>query len=496
MARYGLQLHRVFIFCLSYCAHVWGGQLAAKYRRNQVISTVKLYEVGIGIIGVISFLTASLPLSLFTLACLGIHSALYGPSKFAALPVLVDKEHLMSANAYMNGGTFLFILAGTIMGSAFAPLAIGGIIISALIMISSIAGYFISRAITDIPAQEPDLRLSFNLPQQTWKTITALFEKDKSIVLSVMGIGWFYFLGGTFLSQMPNFVHSTLEAQPIILTLFLVLFSVGIAAGGFLNTHFLKGRIEATYVPLSLLLITAFTLDLQQASHYADAKNAGFFIFFESLANWRIAFDFFLISVAGGLFVVPLNAMVQHKASDADRPGIMAANAIVNAAFVVLSVIVTSCCIMAGFSIPDIFLIISILNAIVFVYSCRLLPGYLLKAALQGAFKFIYRVEVKGLENMPPAGQPAVIVANHVSLLDPPLLAAFLPGKPMFAVNTQVAEWWWVKPFLKLIDAFPLDPTNTLSVKALIKEVKTNKKKYRDFSGRPPHRNRDPNEDL
>lgn len=453
-----------------------GGQLAAKYPRNRVISAIKLAEIAIGAVGVGAFLTASLPLSLTVLGLLGVHSALYGPSKFAAMPILVKPYELMTANAYMNGGTFLFILGGTIVGSLLAPLSWGGVTISALIMASSVSGYIVSRRIPDITATDPAITLRANLPLETWKTVSGLLSQKRDIVLSVLGCGWFYFLGGTFLSQMPNFVHDTLQAKPIILTLFLVLFSVGIAAGGFINTRLLKGRIEAVYVPLSLFLVTLFTLDLQAASQHAQAQNAGLFAFFSHMANWRIAADFFLIAVAGGLFVVPLNAIIQHRSSDEDRPNVMAANAIINALFVVLSVLATTALLMAGFSIPAIFLALGLVNIAVAVYACRLLPGYLLKALLQGAFKLLYRVEVRGLENMPPVGQPAVIVANHVSLLDPPLLAAFLPGKPMFAVNTQVANWWWVKPFLTLVDAFPLDPLNPLSMKALIREVKANKK--------------------
>jgi len=93
------------------------------------------------------------------------------------------------------------------------------------------------------------------------------------------------------------------------------------------------------------------------------------------------------------------------------------------------------------------------------------------KLLLRGILRLLYKVEVRGLENVAKAGKRAVIVGNHVSLLDPPLLAAFLPGRPMFAVNTHVAQWWWLRPFLKLVDAFPLDPTNPFSMKTLIRKV-------------------------
>ncbi len=452
-----------------------GGQLAAKFPRNKVINAIKIAEIGIGAVGTAAFITASTPLSLTVLFLLGLHSALYGPSKFASIPLLVPPSELVMGNALMNGGTFLCILAGMILGSALTTIAYGAEIISAFMIVASIGGYIASRKIPYLPASTPNAKLNYNFALETWQTLYDAFTQKREIMLCIVGIGWFYFLGGTFLSQMPNFVHDTLQAQAIVLSLLLVVFSVGIAAGGTINAVLLKGRIEATYVPISLFLITLFTLDLQHASRGIEGTYATLSSFLSAGQNWRVIIDMLLIALCGGLFNVPLNAMIQHRVKDEDRPRVMAGSAIVNALFVVTSVLITTVLLATGFSIPDIFLSLAIANFVIAVYACKLLPGYLMKAILQGAFKLLYRVEVRGMENMPSAGTPAVIVANHVSLLDPPLLAAFLPGKPMFAVNTHVANWWWVKPFLSLVNAFPLDPLNPLSMKALIKEVKNDK---------------------
>lgn len=452
-----------------------GGQLAAKFPRNKVISTIKLFEIAIGAVGAAAFMLASTPLALAVLFLLGLHSALYGPSKFASIPLLVPARELVTGNALMNGGTFLFILAGMIMGSALAPADFGAAIIGVVILAASVGGYAVSRRIPFMEPATPEARINYNFAVETWQTLRDAFTQRRDIRLCVLGIGWFYFLGGTFLSQMPNYVHDTLEGEPVILTLLLVIFSVGIAAGGLLNAYLLKGRIEATYVPISLVLITLFTWDLSYVSRDMVVPSADLASFLSHAENWCVLIDLLVIAVCGGMFNVPLNAIIQHRTRDEDRPRVMAGSAIVNALFVVLSVIATTILLSVNFSIPDIFMALAILNIAVAVLACRLLPGYLLKTILQAVFKLLYRVEVKGMENMPAHGTPAVIVSNHVSLLDPPLLAAFLPGKPMFAVNTQVANWWWVKPFLTLVDAFPLDPTNPLSMKALIKEVKNDK---------------------
>lgn len=177
-----------------------------------------------------------------------------------------------------------------------------------------------------------------------------------------------------------------------------------------------------------------------------------------------------MISVCSGMFVVPLNTLVQYLTKKEERSRILAGNAIINAVFMVMSSVISAVMIALDFSIIQIFLAFSLSNALVAIYICKILPDYLFKSVLQAISIFLYNVEVRS-ENVEKAGKRVVIVGNHVSLLDPPLLAAFLPGRPMFAVNTQVANWWWVKPFLKLVDAFPIDPTNPFALKNLIRKV-------------------------
>lgn len=266
------------------------------------------------------------------------------------------------------------------------------------------------------------------------------------------------------MAQLPNFVHDTLGAREYALTILLVIFSVGIAIGGLLNNRLLRGRIEATYVPLAILGITAFSIDL----FFASAGTPGHLPI-------RVAFDIAMIAICGGLFVVPLNAMIQHLTPPDHRARLMAGSAISNALFVVVSSLLSVVLITAGFEVSELFLAFALINSLAAIYICRLIPDYLFKSVLQALFKIVYKVEVHGLENYAKAGKRAVIVGNHVSLLDPPLLAAFLPGRPMFAVNSFVANWVWVKPFLKLVDAFPLDPTNPFSLKGLIRKVEEDK---------------------
>jgi acyl-[acyl-carrier-protein]-phospholipid O-acyltransferase/long-chain-fatty-acid--[acyl-carrier-protein] ligase len=452
-----------------------GGQLADKFPKEKVIRLIKLAEVGIAILGAVSLFSGSIVLSFINLFALGAQSAFFGPCKYSILPEKIDRDELIGGNALLNTGTFLAILIGTIVGTTVMALDHGEIPIGILMILTAVAGYISSFYIPKGVAASPDLKINPNLATETYGVMRYTFSQGREIVLSLLGKGWFFCIGSLFISQFPNYVKGTLHAEETILTLFTVLFSIGIGVGGLLNNRLLHGAVSAVFVPLAALGITASSLDLYAATSHVVLNEDGSLMnlgqFISHPSHWRILMDVCLISAFGGLFVVPLAAILQDKTPESTRAQVMAGSSITDSLFMVGCAVIASLLIAAGWQVKDLFLAFALANMVVAVYICRLLPDYLFKTVLQFLFKILYRVEVRGLENVEKAGKRAVIVGNHVSLLDPPLLAAFMPGKPMFAVNTQVAQWWWVRPFLRLVDAFPLDPTNPYSIKSLIRKV-------------------------
>ncbi len=456
-----------------------GGQYADKYPKDKVIRVIKVVEIGVAVLGAISLLYGSVNLCLLTLFALGAQSAFFGPSKYSILPQHLDEDELIGGNALLSTGTFLAILVGTIVGAAFVTMSAGIVMVSLLLIAVAVAGYFASRYIPDAKAGDPDLKMNYNIVTETYKIIDQLFGYKRSVIESALGVAWFWFLGAVFLSQLPNFTEGVLGASNTVFTLFMVLFSVGIALGGLLNNRLLHGRVEAVYVPLAAVGITIFSIDLFFAGNgYQGGTEESLMsltAFLSTLSSWRIIFDIFLIALCAGLFVVPLNAIIQHDTPEDIRSRILAGSAILNSIFVVASSVISAILLSMGFGITSLFLMCALANLAVAIYVCQLLPAYFMKSMMQVVLKTLYKVEVHGIENIKKAGPRAVIVSNHVSFLDAPVLAAFLPGKPMFAVNSFVANWFWVRPFLKMVDAFPLDPTNPFSLKGLIKEVEKDK---------------------
>ncbi len=450
------------------------GQLADKFEKSAMIRWIKAAEVAVMGLGAFSFWLADVYAMIFVLFLMGVQSAFFGPVKYSILPDHLHENELIGGNALVEAGTFLAILLGTIAGGLLILGEQGAAIVSGAVIGLAGLGLLASFGIPKAPAPDPALRLNPNFLGETW-AIVAQAGKRRDIFLSILGISWFWLLGATFLSQFPAFAKDVVGADETVVTLFLALFSVGIAIGSLLCSKILKGEVSAKYVPFGAVGMTVFIADLYfiVSGQVAATPNLiGASAFLADSGNWRIIFDLVAIAICGGLFIVPLYAILQSRGEASHRARIIAANNILNALFMVAGALAATAMLASGFSVPEVFLAIAIGNGVVAVYVCGLLPDAMIKAILISILKLFYRVEVRGLEQYAKAGRRAVIVVNHVSFLDPILLAVFLPVKPMFAVNTHIAQAWWVKPFLKLVDAFPVDPTNPMATKSLIKAVR------------------------
>src|SRR5207302_2517515 len=218
-----------------------------------------------------------------------------------------------------------------------------------------------------------------------------------------------------------------------------------------------------------------FSLDLAIASEGAVSPGGellGIAAFLSRFVGVRIFTDLLVIAICGGIFVVPLYAIIQRRSDEAARARIIAAGNIMNALFMTGAAAVTALVLAAGLHTPDLYLILGILNLGVALWICRLLPQDTLRMLARIALRLAYRVELRGLENLAMAGERVVIVPNHVSYLDGPLIAAFLPGLPMFAIDTAQAARWWVKPLLAGADIFAMDPTRPMATKSLVPAVR------------------------
>ncbi|MEO5374123.1 MAG: acyl-[ACP]--phospholipid O-acyltransferase [Alphaproteobacteria bacterium] len=449
------------------------GQLSDRYEKSGLMRRVKLAEVGIALLGAWALMTATVPGMLVVLFLFGLQATFFGPLKYAVLPEHLAESDLINGNALIEGGTFLAILLGTIAGGMLVLTEGGTATVSVLMVVFATGGYGASLFLPPAHAGNPAVAVPVNILRETF-TVLGMIRKRREIFLSVLGISWFWLVGATYLAQFPAFAKDVLQADQHAVTLMLTVFSVGIGIGSVLCGRMLKGEISARHVPFAALGMTLFAFDLWLASSAGGAAAGTIADLNQFLARpgaWRILADLLGLAVCGGIYIVPLYAILQARSDEAVRARVIAANNIMNAAFMVLSALAGAAMLAAGLSVPQVFLVTAIANLGVAVYICGLLPDAVLKGLFVWLLRLFYRVEVRGLDHLAAAGERAVVVVNHVSFLDAILLAAFLPNKPTFAVNTFVARLWWIRPFLSVVEAYPLDPTNPMSTKGLIRAV-------------------------
>jgi MFS family permease len=342
------------------------GQLADKYNKAVLSRYVKIFEVLLMILGGVALYQGSVFLMMSTLTGMGIHATFFGPIKYAILPDHLPAKYLLSATALIEASTFMAVLLGTTMGT----LAIGNSktnVIYAILMTNFVAlfGLLSSFFIPDAFGKLKFLTIDWNVFRAT-KVLIKDVAVNKVIFPSILAISWFWFIGAVILTKLPDYTHFVLNANASVFALFLALFSIGIALGSFLISQLMRGAITLKYVPLSMLTLSIFALDIYLATpSYSSEKtlmNLGQFL--SSFNNIRITADFFLFSCIGGLFVVPLYTYLQVSSEEGKRARIIAANNIYNALFMVIGSVMIMVMLKFTENIAIIFLLLAILNAI------------------------------------------------------------------------------------------------------------------------------------
>ena len=456
------------------------GQLADKFDKAWLATRIKFAEIFIIALASASLFMDQVWLALFCVFLTGTQSAFFGPIKYSILPQHLEKNELLGGNGLIEMGTFLAVLLGTLFGGFFILADQGRHLVSVVMVALAVAAFIAASRIPAAPPPRPDLAINSNIATETWKIIR--LARDRSdVFLGILGISWFWFLGVVFLTQIPLFARDNLHADETIANLIIAIFSIAIGVGSVVTNRLLKGEVSVKYVPIAAILITVFAIDLFFAAESLRINAPANALLTPSamlslFSGWRVLIDLGLIAFCAGLFVVPLFAMVQVRTAPPRRARVIAANNIINAVFMTVA---TACCfglLALGFSARGLFLAAGIANAFAALIICRLLPQEITAYIARRLFRLFYRVEVRGLENFAKAGRRAVIIGNHTSFLDGPLLSAFLPERCYFAINSQIAARWWVKPAFHLFDLLPIDPLNPMAIKTLASALKKGRK--------------------
>jgi len=353
-------------------------------------------------------------------------------------------------------GTFVAILAGTIAGPQLAGIEVSWPYwVSVAGLLVALAGYYYSRQIPVAEAVCPDLKINWNIFSETVRNLKFLNE-SRVVLNSVLGISWFWFFGATFLVQIPSYSQNVLGGHANLMSALLALFIVGISTGSLLCERLSGRQVEIGLVPFGAIGLTLFGLDLYFASPASPGVDVTAWQFLANGANWRIAVDLLLIGIFGGFYIVPLYALVQQRSAEEHRSRVIAGLNILNALFMVVSAIMAMLVLgPADLSIPELFLLTAILNAVVAVYIFSLVPEFLMRFLVWILIHTIYRVRVTGMDHIPDEG-PVIVASNHVSFVDPLIIGGMVRRPVNFVMYYKIYNMPLLKFIFKTGKAIPI----------------------------------------
>ncbi|MDE1168962.1 MAG: MFS transporter [Pseudomonas sp.] len=396
------------------------GQFGEKFAKDALIRVIKLGEIAIMAVGATGFMFDHLWMMLLALFAMGTHSALFGPVKYSILPQALREEELVGGNGLVEMGTFLAILAGTITAGVMMSSAHYAPIVATAIVLVAVLGYLASRGIPRTAASTPGMKLNWNIFSESWATLRLGLGQTPAVSRSIVGNSWFWFVGAIYLTQIPAYAKEWLNGDETVVTLILTVFSVGIALGSMLCEKLSGRKVEIGLVPFGSFGLTLFGLLLWWHSGvFAQGAVPNDWLTVLGVGKaWWVLLDILGLGVFGGFYIVPLYALIQSRTAENERARVIAANNILNALFMVVSAIVSIVLLsVAKLSIPQLFLVVSLMNIAVNTYIFKIVPEFSMRFMIWLLSHSMYRVQHRGLEQIPEQGA-ALLVCNHVSFVD------------------------------------------------------------------------------
>ncbi len=434
------------------------GQLTDKYDKTRMIRFVKWLEIAIMLLAGGGFWMANVPVLLACVFLMGLHSTLFGPVKFAYLPQHLSARELTGGNGMVEMGTFVAILLGQVAGGVLIAIpGVGPHYVAFTCVALAVLGRALAQGVPPSPSTDPQLKINWNPLTETWRNLK-LANQNVAVFRSLLGISWMWFFGAVFLSQFPSFAKDVLHGDEQVASLLLVVFSIGIGVGSLLCEMLSRRHVEIGLVPLGAIGMSVFAIDLYFASRsLPPATHLLLADFIAQPAHWRVMADLGLLSLFAGIYSVPMYALIQLRSQASHRARIIAANNILNALFMIVSSVAVGLLLQAGFTIPQVFLITGVLNALVATYIFLLMPEYLLRFIAFIATRLIYRFKVRGEQHIPTEGA-AILVCNHVSFVDAVLLMGASPRPIAFLMDHRIFNVPVLGWLFKLVKAIPIAP--------------------------------------
>jgi acyl-[acyl-carrier-protein]-phospholipid O-acyltransferase/long-chain-fatty-acid--[acyl-carrier-protein] ligase len=418
----------------------YAGQVADVYSKRRVLVVTKSLEIVAAALGLFAFMSGHLGLTYAVLFLIALQATFFSPAKYGILPEMLPDRDLSRANGILEMSTFVAIVAGTAIGGFMferwhSRLWIVGIVVVAI----AIAGTALSFRIPAVPPARPGARVSLN----PWREIVLGLKRlrgSRVLSLTVLGISYFWFLGALLQLVMILFGTKTMGLDDWWTGVLTTFAAIGIAAGSLAAGRLSGDKVELGLAPIGSIGMGLFSIVLSRCG--------GSF----TLA----AISLTLVGFFGGLFAVPLNALLQQKSGDEEKGRLMATNNFVN----MLAIAVASGALwltrdIFGMRPEQILLVFGVLTLVASAYVLSVVPEFLVRFTLWLITHSIYRIRIEGQEHVPSRG-PALLVCNHLSHVDGAFVGASIQRFVRYLVYKPYYEHWAVSPLLRMLRAIPI----------------------------------------
>ena len=417
----------------------YAGQLADIYSKRSVLVVTKSLEIVATAIGLAAFVTGHLYFTYATLFLIAVQATFFSPAKYGILPEMLPDSDLSRANGILEMSTFAAIVAGTALGSVlFARLSDRLWIIGVLVVVIAVVGTVVTFRIPHVPPATPGRRLSLNPIGDVIAGLKRL-RQQRVLWLSVVGISYFWFMGALLQAVMILFARDVMALSDDSVGLLLTFAAIGIALGSVVAGRLSGDKVELGLAPIGSIGMGLFGILLSQSHSFVFA-----------------ALNLALVGFFGGLFAVPLNALLQQKSGDEERGRIMATNNVVNTVGILLSsVALWFTHDRLHLRADQVVLVFAIVTLAASVYVLMVVPEFLVRFCLWLVTHSIYRIRIEGQQHVPSRG-PALLVCNHLSHIDGALVGACIQRFVRFLVYKPYYEHWAVNPLLRMLHAIPV----------------------------------------
>lgn len=412
------------------------GRMADRWSKAKIMLATKLFEIFVVAVAIFGMTSQNIPLMMIGLFFLALQSSFFGPSKYGILPELMGEKELSVANGLLNAFTFVAILLGTILGTFIIDNVPA---ISVVMAVATVGGVIGSLLIDRVPAVNPAQKLEWN-PATDFLRNWQLIRGNPVLRRSLIAVSYFWFVGAVLQINTLTFVEEILHASTKASGILLLGIVVGVSLGSLAAGKLSRQKVELGLVPIGAVGISVFTIAL----------------FFSQESFTTVLINAVLLGFSSGLFVIPLNTLIQLRSPQMERGRILAtANFLSFVAIVGAGLFIGLSGSILKLNAAQVFLALGVLSIFVTIFICVAIPQAPLRLVLYLLTNIVYRIRVVGQENVPLSG-PALLVPNHVSLADPFLVSASISRLIRFVMFRGLFENRFIHPFVKTMDAIPI----------------------------------------